>query len=141
MSSENTIKTLSQSLRKFVDFSNGEIQSRSNRDLHEHHRPVRVSRLAKTRATIDFTANSSISVWSATTNPEAGQTVGGRVELVIYVVTLSCNIYFKFKILCKPHDRASLAPSVPVHCKSAPSQPLTGPSRWNHNFWSFSCHR
>ncbi|CAL5367063.1 unnamed protein product [Camellia sinensis] len=63
MSSENTIKTLSQSLCKFVDFSNGEIQSRSNRDLHEHHRPVRVSRLAKTRA------NSSISVWSATTNP------------------------------------------------------------------------
>ncbi|KAF5961230.1 hypothetical protein HYC85_002439 [Camellia sinensis] len=43
------------------------------------------------------------------------------VELVIYVVTLSCNIYFKFKILCKPHDPASLAPSVPVHCKSAPS--------------------
>ncbi|GMP67570.1 hypothetical protein CsSME_00027509 [Camellia sinensis var. sinensis] len=37
---------------------------------------------------------------------EAGQTVGGRVELVIYVVTLSCNIYFKFKILCKPHDCA-----------------------------------
>ncbi|CAL5369542.1 unnamed protein product [Camellia sinensis] len=57
MSSENTIKTLSQSLCKFVDFSNGEIQSRSNRDLHEHHRPVRVSRLAKTR------------VWSTTTNP------------------------------------------------------------------------
>ncbi|CAL5326903.1 unnamed protein product [Camellia sinensis] len=76
MSSENTIKTLSQSLCKFVDFSNGEIQSRSNRDLHEHHRPVRVSRLAKTRA------NSSISVWWATTNPEAGQTVGGRVELL-----------------------------------------------------------
>ncbi|KAL7235689.1 hypothetical protein ACSBR1_019059 [Camellia fascicularis] len=57
---------------------------------------------------------------------EAGQTVGGRVELVIYVITLSCNIYIKFKILCKPHDCASSAPLVPVRRKSAPPPTLTG---------------
>ncbi|CAL5324701.1 unnamed protein product [Camellia sinensis] len=52
MSSGNTIKTLSQSLCKFVDFSNGKIQSRSNRDLHEHHRPSESVALQKLEQTL-----------------------------------------------------------------------------------------